>query len=71
MVLEYCKIARSMQEIAEKLELSSIKHVRNTIIKPLIESGKLSMTLPDKPNSKNQKYITTGSQVKSSEKGSE
>ncbi len=56
-MLEYCKTARSMQEIAEKLELSSIKHVRNTIIKPLIESGKLSMTLPEKPNSKNQRYI--------------
>jgi hypothetical protein len=27
----------------------------------LIERGELSMTLPDKPKSKNQKYVTTTS----------
>ena len=56
-VLDYCKSARSMQEIVKKLEFNSIKHVRNAIIKPLIESRKLSMTLPVKPNSKNQRHI--------------
>jgi len=28
----------------------------DSIIKPLLESGKLKMTLPGKPKSKNQKY---------------
>ena len=27
-------------------------------IKPLLEQGRLAMTIPDKTNSKNQKYIT-------------
>lgn len=27
-------------------------------IKPLLEQGRLAMTLPDRPNSKNKKYIT-------------
>lgn len=27
-------------------------------LKPLIQQGKLSMTIPDKPTSKYQKYVT-------------
>jgi len=27
-------------------------------LNPLIEQGRISMTVPEKPNSKNQKYIT-------------
>ena len=27
-------------------------------IKPLLEQGRLAMTLPNRPNSKNKKYIT-------------
>jgi hypothetical protein len=26
-------------------------------LKPLLENGQLQMTIPDKPNGKNQKYI--------------
>lgn len=32
---------------------SFVKHYLN----PLLESGKLIMTIPDKPRSKNQKYV--------------
>ena len=27
-------------------------------MRPLLDSGKLQMTIPEKPNTKNQKYIT-------------
>ena len=57
-ILEYCKTPRSIKEI---LEFCGVKS-RTTFIKnhlaPLISEGKLRMTIPDKPNSKNQKYVS-------------
>jgi len=35
------------------------KNFKKIYIKPLIESGELNMTIPDKPTSKNQKYVTS------------
>jgi hypothetical protein len=29
-----------------------------TVVNPLVESGKLILTLPDKPKSKNQRYFS-------------
>ena len=56
-ILEFCVIPRNILEIAELLELKEKKSARRHI-KPLLEQGRLAMTIPDKPNSKNQKYIT-------------
>ncbi len=57
-ILEYCKTPKSIKEI---LEFCGVKS-RTTFIKnhlaPLISEGKLRMTIPDKPNSKNQKYVS-------------
>jgi ATP-dependent DNA helicase RecG len=39
------------------ISMHTKNHERHII--PLLEKGLLAMTLPDKPNSKNQKYITT------------
>ena len=41
----------------EFLDYRERKTVRRHI-KPLIEQGRLAMTLPEVPKSKNQKYIT-------------
>ncbi len=57
-ILEYCKTPRSIKEILEFCGAKS----RTTFIKnhlaTLISEGKLRMTIPDKPNSKNQKYTS-------------
>jgi hypothetical protein len=34
--------------------------LRAKILNPLIEAGKLVRTIPDKPTSKNQKYVAVG-----------
>ena len=42
----------------KELELKSSKTLKRDYIKPLVDSGELKMTIPDKPTSRNQKYIT-------------
>ncbi len=56
-ILEFCTTPKGVLEIAELLGFKEKKSVRRHI-KPLVEQGRLAMTIPDKPNSKNQKYIT-------------
>ena len=57
-ILEFCKIPRSKNEITAFLGYKDAKNIAKNHLKPLIQAGKLVMTVPDKPNSKNQKYIT-------------
>jgi len=56
-ILKFCTTPKSILEIAEFLGLKEKKSARRHV-KPLLEQGRLAMTLPDRPNSKNQKYIT-------------
>ena len=56
-ILEFCVTPKNALEIADMLGLKEKKSARRHI-KPLVEQGRLAMTIPDKPNSKNQKYIT-------------
>ncbi|MBR2401319.1 MAG: hypothetical protein IKB01_00930, partial [Lachnospiraceae bacterium] len=56
-ILEFCSSPKSVLEIAAMLEYKDKKTVRK-YLKPLVEQGRLAMTIPDKPNSSNQKYVT-------------
>ena len=56
-ILEMCVIPRSRDELQTLVGVTDRKHFRNAILKPLLDSGKLKMTIPDKPNSRNQKYV--------------
>ena len=56
-ILQFCSNPKGILEIAGMLKYKDKKTVRR-YIKPLIEQGRLTMTIPDKPNSQNQKYVT-------------
>ncbi len=58
-VLAYCVVRRSRQEIQQHLHLKDRKHFRNTVLQPLLKQGLITMTIPGRPNSPKQKYITT------------
>ena len=40
----------------EFMGLTAGRNFSEKYIKPLLEAGKIEMTIPDKPNSRNQKY---------------
>lgn len=55
---DFCKTPRTRKEIAEFLGLSSVTYAIKTYIQPLIDSGKIGLTVPDKASSPNQKFYT-------------
>ena len=55
-VMEY-DIPYTSNAIMEALNLKSKETLRKNYINPALEAGLIRMTLPDKPNSKNQRYI--------------
>nr|WP_330407022.1 ATP-binding protein [Blautia marasmi] len=58
-LIKFCSVARTRDEIQEHLGISSREYLRRNVLKPLLKTGQLEMTIPDKPNSKYQKYITS------------
>lgn len=60
-LLLFCAVPRSRTEISAFCKYKSVRYLTRLFIKPLIEEGLLQMTLPDKPTSRNQKYIASSS----------
>ena len=56
-ILAFCKTPKSAVEIKDRFSVSNVITLKRKYLNPLLESGKLEMTLPDKPRSKNQKYL--------------
>lgn len=56
-ILDFCQIERSKKEICEYMRYRNRTFFTRKYLFPLIQEGKLQMTKPDKPNSRNQKYI--------------
>ena len=56
-LLDFCSVPRAREEMQQFFGIASREYFRKKVLNPLLDSGKLKRTLPDKPNSKNQKYI--------------
>lgn len=57
-VMKY-DVAYTAKELMELLDLKSRSSFRENYLLPAIKGGFVEMTLPDKPNSRNQRYIRT------------
>ena len=58
-LLEFCISPRDRASMQAQLGLKDARNFRNTYIKPLLNQELLTMTIPEHPNSPQQKYRTT------------
>jgi ATP-dependent DNA helicase RecG len=58
-LMNYCSLPRSRKEMQVFCGIKSDEYFRKSIVNPLLTLGLVNMTIPDKPNSRNQKYIKT------------
>lgn len=56
-ILEFCATPRTREEIANYLGIQVSHYMMKKYVAPLLESGALRMTHPEKPRSKNQSYV--------------
>ena len=65
-IIELCDVPRRLSEILSALGLSSRGHFKEHHLNPLIRSGIVAMTNPEKPRASNQRYVITdaGAQLK-------
>lgn len=57
-ILEYCKTPRSRDDIKKFLKLKTWNYIMKQWIQPLLKEGRLQLTVPEKPRSKQQRYYT-------------
>ena len=55
-ILNFCEIPRSRDELTQFTGKSRY-YTMSAIIAPLLEQGRLKMTIPDKPKSSKQRYV--------------
>lgn len=52
-----CSVSYSVAELMSLLQLKSKSAFRKNYLVPALQDKKIQMTIPDKPNSRNQKYV--------------
>ncbi len=56
-ILELCRTEKSLKEITQYFGYKDVYKFKNKYINQLLKQNKLQMTIPDKPKSRNQKYV--------------
>ena len=56
-LIEFCSEPHTRKEMMTHIDIKDKNYFRDRYLKPLLASNKLQMTIPDKPNSKYQKYV--------------
>ena len=59
-LLKFCRTPRSRSEIIAYLNIASGQYALRRYLNPLVECGAIQLTLPDKPRSSKQRYVTAG-----------
>lgn len=57
-LLAFCTTSRTRQEIVDFLGIKSTQYAMKRYVEPLVQTGKIILTIPDKPRSKKQRYQT-------------
>ena len=57
-ILKFCRKPKSKKEILDHVGYKNRTYLTRKFLKPMIESGKLAYTIPEKTTSRLQKYIT-------------
>lgn len=55
-IVNFCSVPRTAQEIFERIGVTNQSINRKRHIQSLVDMGVLEMTIPEKPNDRNQKY---------------
>ncbi len=65
-IIELCDVPRRLSEILSALGVSNRGYFKEHHLDPLIQSGIVAMTNPEKPRASNQQYVITdaGAQLK-------
>ncbi len=56
-LVDYCSTPKSRKEMQNFCNIKTTEYFRKYIIKPMLANGLIRPTIPDKPTSKNQKYV--------------
>ncbi len=56
-ILDFCWKPRSRRELQRHLGMADKGHFMRTILRPLIDEGKVVLTIPETPNHVKQKYV--------------
>lgn len=57
-LIEFCRIPRTRSEIVSYLNIGSGQYALRRYLDPLLKQGVIRMTIPEKPRSHSQKYVT-------------